>query len=189
MDEQERRRLIKQIEREIYFAHLRGQLPPNFDKTLRILETMGIDPDDLLDNAFYKFDLLSILSESGSCEPIASQSIDFAQKIVYEVGTGKEIESLSRSGFFSYTVVGDSMIGVGIEDGDIVLVRQEPFEDGAVYVVKVEDSFFIKRVQTTNKGYCLISENPKYEPVEIKIKDNIEFNIIGKVKYILKRIA
>lgn len=186
MDDEERKRLVRQIEREIYLSHLRGELPPNFHKTLLILQSMGIDPDDLLDNAFFKFELLGILAESGIAEPVESGNLDLSRKIVLDATTRQQVVEFPAKGLLSFTVNGDSMVGAGINPGDIVLVGEEPFESGAVCVVQVEDTYFVKRVERTKTGFRLISENKKYPPVEIQ--SNVEFQIIGKVKYVLRKV-
>lgn len=186
MDDEERKRLIRQIEREIYYSHLLGQLPPNFSKTLIKLEAMGIDPDELLDNAFFKFELLEVLSEIGVVEPVDFKKIDLSEQMVFDFPSQKETLGVLKSGLKSFTVTGDSMVDAGIVEGDIVLVGDEPFEDGGIYVVQVEDYFFVKRVERTRKGFRLISENHKYPPVEIP--SNLEIQIIGKVKYIVKKV-
>ncbi|MCX7909305.1 MAG: S24 family peptidase [Ignavibacteria bacterium] len=186
MNEEDRKRLIKQIERELLFAHLNGMLPPNFNKTLMILESMNINPDVLLDNAFYKFDLLSILCESGEADPIAANKIDFANFCTFDFFTFEKIGNVSERGLIPFTVIGDSMVGVGIEDGDIVLAQSEAFVSGAVYVVKFQDMYFVKRVEKTSNGFLLVSENPKYQRVEIQ--DDFDLEIVGKVKYVMKSV-
>lgn len=186
MNEEERKRIIKQIEREILFAHLSGYLPPNFNKTMSILKTMNIDPEELLDNAFYKFDLLSILCKSGEAEPSSINDIDFSNTTFLDFATQTKIQYVSTNDLIPFTVSGDSMIELGINDGDIVLVKNEPFEDGATYVVKFEDTFFVKKVERTQNGYKLISANPNYQPVIIQ--NNFDLEIVGKVKYLLKKM-
>lgn len=186
MNEEDRKRIIKQIEREILFAHLNGTLPPNFNKTLSILRTMNIDPDALLDNAFYKFDLLSILCKSGEAEPVPFKNIDFSQTTIFDITTHSKIQDIPTKDFIPFTVSGDSMVGAGINDGDILLVKKEFFEDGATYVVKFEDTFFVKKVERTSNGYRLISANPNYQ--DVVIRDEFDLEIIGKVKYILKKL-
>jgi len=186
MNDEEKRIFIRQLEREIILAHIYGKLPPNFNKTMRTLESMGIDPEEVLDNAFYKFDALTFLWATGQAEPISIKKLDFGKTSILELETNNEVEKISPSGLQSFTVAGDSMIGAGIFDGDIVLARKEEFENGAVYIVRVEDYYFVKRVQKTDNGYRLVSDNPKYKPVEVK--SPLEFEIVGRVRYLLKKL-
>ena len=67
---------------------------------------------------------------------------------------------------FCLKVKGDSMIGAGIKDGDIVFIRkQESVDDGEIAAVLVEDEATLKRVYITKDAVTLISENPKYKPM------------------------
>ena len=76
---------------------------------------------------------------------------------------------------------GDSMRPV-INNGDLILVDQNKItpQDG-IYVLRIGDSFIVKRTQCLpNFKLKIISENPAYPPYEIDIReDNVE--IIGKV--------
>ncbi len=186
MNEDERKKLIKQVEREILFAHLHGKLPPNFDKTLAILKSMNIDPDELLDNAFYKFDLLSTLCKGGDVEPLLQRDFDFTKFNIFDIATQNKSNNIQTNHLISFTVNGDSMVGLGIKDGDVVIAEEDDFESGSIYVVRFDDTYFIKQVKKSENGYLLISANPKYESVEIR--ENLGLEIIGKVKYIVKKI-
>lgn len=186
MTENERKKIIKQFERELLKAHLRGSLPPNFNKTLMMLEAMGIDPDEVLDNAFYKFDSLTILYNSGQAQPLHLKNIDLTKLEATDIISNTKINTITADGMKSFTVSGDSMVGAGIYDGDIVLVSKDDFEDGSIYVVKYEGFYFVKKVEKNENGYRLISANPKYQIIEIKNQKDLQ--IVGKVKYVLKQI-
>ncbi|MCR4442934.1 MAG: XRE family transcriptional regulator [Peptococcaceae bacterium] len=84
--------------------------------------------------------------------------------------------------------VGDSMIGEGIEDGDLVIVRPQPAVDnGDVTLVRIDDEATIKYFHKENDVIFLKSANPKYDPMKFSIHDNIA--IIGKVIETLKKDA
>lgn len=69
---------------------------------------------------------------------------------------------------FALRVEGDSMRGIGILDGDYVLVRVQPqVENGAVAVVYVGEEATVKRLWKTRCGWRLQPENPAYAPVEV----------------------
>ncbi len=186
MTESERKKIIKQFERELLKAHLRGSLPPNFNKTLLMLEAMGIDPDEVLDNAFYKFDLLTTLYSTGQASPLQLRNIDITKLEVTDIISNTKPDVISTDGMKSFTVSGDSMVGAGICNGDIVLAAKDDFEDGSIYVVRYEGMYFVKKVEKTESGYRLVSANPRYQSVEIKNSKDLQ--LIGKVKYILKPI-
>ena len=82
---------------------------------------------------------------------------------------------------FCLRVKGDSMIGAGIKDGDIVFIRkQESVDDGEIAAVLVEDEATLKRVYITNDAVTLISENPKYKPMVYTKKQCKNIRILGK---------
>lgn len=64
---------------------------------------------------------------------------------------------------FGLVVRGDSMRGLGIEDGQVVLLRrQETFSDGDVVVALLDDEATLKRIYRHADGYLLEPENPDY---------------------------
>jgi len=83
---------------------------------------------------------------------------------------------------FLLTVRGDSMIGAGIFDGDLVIVRCQPTADpGELVVALMGDEATVKRLQVSDEGPYLRPENPAYAPIRG------EFEIIGKVVGLLRR--
>ena len=76
-------------------------------------------------------------------------------------------ESLVGSGpLFMLEVRGDSMIGAGILDGDMVVIRSQPHaENGEIVACLVDgEEATIKRLERRNGPVILHSENPAYEP-------------------------
>ena len=86
----------------------------------------------------------------------------------------------NKSATFFLRVKGDSMIGAGIHDGDIIVVDRsvEP-ADGAVVVAVIDGALTIKRLVFGNGPPELHSENPKYAP--IRFKEGQELTIWGVV--------
>ena len=86
-------------------------------------------------------------------------------------------------------VEGDSMIGIGIEDGDIAVIDRsiEP-EDGDIVVAYLEGEFNVKRLDLSHKkdGYIeLKSENP-HAP-NFRINEYDDFMVWGVVIYTIKK--
>ena len=82
---------------------------------------------------------------------------------------------------FCLRVRGDSMIGAGIKDGDIVFIRkQESVDDGEIAAVLVDDEATLKRVYVTDDAVTLIAENPKYKPMVYTKKQCKNIRILGK---------
>src|ERR1039457_1869425 len=74
---------------------------------------------------------------------------------------------------FFVKVKGDSMIGAGINSGDILIVDRslEP-KDKRIVVAVVNGDFTVKRISKKGDKVSLLAENDKYSPIEIK--DGIE---------------
>jgi len=90
---------------------------------------------------------------------------------------------------FALTVHGDSMIGAGILDGDVVIVRaQEAAEDRDVVAVLLpgpaEDEATVKRIRRRRGRVMLVPENPAMEPSEM----DPEGRILGRVVAVLRRL-
>jgi repressor LexA len=69
-------------------------------------------------------------------------------------------------------VQGDSMINVGIHDGDLLAVHSTPVaENGAIVVARVGDEVTVKRLKKPSKGskLQLIPENDSMEPIEVDL--------------------
>lgn len=66
-------------------------------------------------------------------------------------------------------VQGDSMIGDGILDGDLVGVHRTPeARDGQVVVARLEGELTIKRLARGKGGFRLLPRNPAYAPIEVR---------------------
>ena len=65
-------------------------------------------------------------------------------------------------------VRGDSMVGVGILDGDLLAVHRSPrAESGQIVVARIGDEVTVKRLQRDGDRVRLCAENPAYAPIEI----------------------
>ena len=83
---------------------------------------------------------------------------------------------------FALRVRGDSMIGAGILDGDIVVVRpQQTADDGQIVVALIEDEATVKRLSRKNGEIWLLPENPAYAPI-----DGSGAKLIGLVKAVIR---
>lgn len=78
--------------------------------------------------------------------------------------------SLARPGskYFLLRVAGDSMNAAGINDGDLVLVRQQPMaEQGDIVVALIDNEATIKRYHRAKSAVILKpqSSNPDHRPI------------------------
>lgn len=84
--------------------------------------------------------------------------------------------TLSASHHFGLRIRGNSMVGAGIMEGDIVIVRPQPTaHDGDIVVARVEDEATVKRLRMRKNRVLLEPENPDYSPIEMP------FTVIGVV--------
>lgn len=89
---------------------------------------------------------------------------------------------------FALRVSGDSMIGAGIMDGDLVVVRrQAQASEGDIVAALLpgpaEEEATIKRFHRENGRIMLVPENPALEPIEMT-----EGRILGKVTAVLRKL-
>ncbi|WP_026052483.1 transcriptional repressor LexA [Gayadomonas joobiniege] len=80
---------------------------------------------------------------------------------------------------FLLRVYGDSMINVGILDGDLLAVhRTQSVQNGQVVVARVGDEVTVKRYQQKGAKVLLLAENDDFDPIEVDLTQN-EFAIEG----------
>lgn len=83
---------------------------------------------------------------------------------------------------FFVRVQGDSMIGAGIDSGDLLIVdRSLTATDGKVVVALLDGEFTVKRLQKRGEKLMLLAENPLYPP--IIPSEGQEFEVWGVVTY------
>ena len=90
---------------------------------------------------------------------------------------------LPNQELFMLSVRGDSMVNMGILNGDLIVVqKQNTASDGDVVVAMLEDSVTVKRFYKENGHYRLQPENDMMEPI---IADHVE--VLGKVVSLYRR--
>ncbi len=82
---------------------------------------------------------------------------------------------------------GTSMIGAGIDDGDILVIDKsiEP-QDGKIAVCFIDGEFTVKRIKIQENSLQLLPENPLFEPIEVTQEN--DFIIWGIVTYVVKKL-
>jgi DNA polymerase V len=83
---------------------------------------------------------------------------------------------------FFLRVQGDSMIGAGIRDGDLLVVdRAREVKSGAIVVAAVDGELTLKRLKIDRERVWLVAENPDFAPLEIR--DGMAFVVWGVVAH------
>lgn len=89
------------------------------------------------------------------------------------------------SSTFFCRVSGDSMQGVGINDGDLLVIDKslEP-RDGKIAVCYIDGEFTLKKIKIEKDCCWLIPSNEKYKA--IKVTNDNDFIVWGIVTYAIK---
>lgn len=91
--------------------------------------------------------------------------------------------SVSRSkteALVALRVRGESMNGVGIHDGDLVIVHRQPTaNDGEIVVAMVGDEATVKRLKIRRMSVELVPENRSFASIVVKPPEKVA--LIGKV--------
>ena len=95
------------------------------------------------------------------------------------------VDLVGNDPVFLLEIKGDSMIGAGILDGDLVAVRSQPDAlDGEIVAALIDgEEATVKRLRREAGKVILLSENPFYEPMVFS--DGVE--LVGKVVSVLRR--
>ena len=81
---------------------------------------------------------------------------------------------------FGLIIHGDSMIGAGIHDGDVVFIKEQPdVDNGQIAAVRIDDEATLKHVYKIPGGCMLVSDNPKYPPMTFTEENCDDIHIIG----------
>jgi DNA polymerase V len=93
----------------------------------------------------------------------------------------------NRETTFYAKASGTSMIGAGIDDGDIMVIDRslEP-KNNKIAVCFLDGEFTVKRIKVTKEEVYLMPENKLFEP--IKITEENQLIIWGIVTYVIKKM-
>jgi len=94
---------------------------------------------------------------------------------------------INKTETFFARVSGQSMIGAGLDDKDLLIIDRsiEP-EHNKIAVCFLDGEFTVKRLRVEKDGIWLQPENDKYEP--IKINEDNHFIIWGIVTNVIKKV-
>ena len=123
------------------------------------------------------------LAEEGISAGFPSPADDFKE---IRISLDKELVKNKEATFYA-RVDGDSMVGAGLEDGDLLVIdRSKNPENGKIAVCLVDGEFTVKRIKKEKEKLYLMPENKKYKKIEIKEED--ELIIWGIVEYVIKKV-
>ena len=83
-------------------------------------------------------------------------------------------------------VVGDSMSGDSIADGDIAMIkRQQEANKGDILALRIEDEITLKRIRLEGDKAELLPSNPEYS---IRVVPARQLEILGKLVGIIRKV-
>lgn len=84
-------------------------------------------------------------------------------------------------------VSGDSMTGVGIHDGDILIVdRSEEAVHGKIVVAALDGEMTVKRLHLKGGRCRLVPENKAFQPIEVGTEQDLQ--VWGVVVGVVRRV-
>ena len=123
------------------------------------------------------------LIEQGVSAGFPSPADDFKE---VRISLDKELVKNKEATFYA-RVSGDSMVGAGLDDGDLLVIdRSLNPENGKIAVCFIDGDFTVKRIKKEKGKFYLIPENKKYKA--IKLNEDNELIIWGVVEYVIKKI-
>ena len=123
------------------------------------------------------------LIEHGISAGFPSPADDFKE---IRISLDKELVKNKESTFYA-KVSGDSMVGAGLDDGDLLVIdRSLRPENGKIAICFIDGEFTVKRIKKEKNKFYLIPENKKYKSIELN-EDN-ELIIWGVVQYVIKKV-
>lgn len=134
-------------------------------------------------------DIESVIEESNRVKPILGNV-----KAGYDLWAEQDIEGYielgkadAQKGDYFLHVVGDSMEGCHIFDGDIAYIQQcDTVQNGQIAVIMIGEEVTVKKVYFKNEFLFLQAANPKYE-TKIYSKEEVSqlpVKIIGLVRFV-----
>ena len=123
------------------------------------------------------------LAEEGVSAGFPSPANDFKEN---RISLDEELVKNKEATFYA-RVSGDSMIGAGLDDGDLLVIdRSKNPENGKIAICLIDGDFTVKRIKKEKKKLYLMPENKKYKPIELKEEN--ELIIWGVVEYVIKKV-
>ena len=91
------------------------------------------------------------------------------------------------SATFCCRVEGDSMVGAGIQTGDVIMIdRSLTPQKGSIVLAVLDGEFTVKRVDIQDDKLLLIPENHKLKPIEVGEESN--FQVWGVVTFVIHKV-
>ena len=124
-----------------------------------------------------------LLINQGISAGFPSPADDFKET---RISLDRELVKNKEATFYA-RVSGDSMVGAGLDDGDLLVIdRSKNPENGKIAVCMIDGEFTVKRIKKEKNKLYLMPENRRYKPIELKEEN--ELIIWGVVEYVIKKV-
>jgi len=123
------------------------------------------------------------LAEEGISAGFPSPADDFKE---VRISLDKAVVKNEAATFYA-RVAGQSMVGAGLDDGDLLVIDRslEP-ANGKIAVCFVDGEFTVKRLKVDKDCVWLMPENAQYKPLQVTEEN--ELIIWGIVTHVLKAV-
>lgn len=135
--------------------------------------------------------LFNVLAETDLVLPVAQSSISagFPSPATDFIESGIDLNKeliKHQAATFLGRVTGQSMIGLGIDDGDLLIIDKsiEP-SDGKLAVCAIDGDFTLKQIRIMPDCIMLMPANDKFVPIRVTEENSLM--IWGVVTYVIKK--
>ena len=124
-----------------------------------------------------------VLTQTGISAGFPSPADDFKE---FKISLDRTLVKNKEATFYA-KVSGQSMVGAGIDDGDLLIVDKslEP-KNNSIAVCFIDGEFTVKRLKISGGNVYLQPENASYKP--IKVTNDNDFQVWGIVTHVIKRV-
>ena len=124
-----------------------------------------------------------VLTQTGISAGFPSPADDFKE---FKISLDRTLVKNKEATFYA-KVSGQSMVGAGIDDGDLLIVDKslEP-KNNSVAVCFIDGEFTVKRLKISGGNVYLQPENASYKP--IKVTNDNDFQVWGIVTHVIKKV-
>jgi repressor LexA len=175
---------------------------------LKALERKGyLDRSSSKSRAIQLTDLASEVDGMDAYAPSTPPSMGISVPLLGEIAAGAPLESVStdcervvldpawigrkdEADIFALRVQGESMIGDGIFDGDLIFVeRQSQVRRGAMVAVWMNGGATVKRYYQDGDVIRLEPSNPTMEPILVHASSGEEVRLLGRVVGVYRQVS
>lgn len=156
---------------------MRPETEKKTSKVMRVPLWFTVQLENYIKNKGYRLPRLSGKVPAGF--PLHNEShveewVDLNEMIVKDCDT-----------MFMIEAIGDSMVGAGIQERDILIVssKVEPTH-GKIVIAAINGEYTVKRLHKKPEGLSLLPANDQYPP--IPINDKMDFHIAGVVVKLIR---